>query len=361
MAAAETGPLPPLYAGWMRELLKSPVEGEPQSTCDDCAMCPSKGQTPAYSELFFNPETKCCTYVPEIPNYLAGRILSDRSPGMAAGLKSLRERIRGAGVTPLGIPQSATFEVLYRNVPGLFGRARSIRCPHFIEDGGRCGIWRHRPSVCATWHCKHERGALGKAFWNALHQLLSGVQKILSRWCVRDLPKETLHVLFPTPQLRGPGRALEAADIDGVSNPAARAAAWGPLLGREEEFYRQCARQVDALGWKDIRRIGGTELEVLEGLLVQAWKDLESDAIPVRLRPGTIRLTPVSPDTHQVLTYSDTDPIDVPAALIDVLGYFDGRPTQDALAAISREKGLELKRDLLRQLLDFQVLVDAGR
>lgn len=355
---ADPGTLPILYSRWMRELLKDRVGGEPEATCDDCAMCPSRGSTPGVSELHFNPVSKCCTYIPELPNYIVGRILSDPDPALTHGRDTVRARLQaGAGVTPLGIAQPVTFELLYKNAPGLFGRSQTIRCPHYIEDGGRCGVWRHRPSVCATWHCKHERGAVGKTFWRALHQLLCAVQRALARWCVMDLPPSVLSVLFPPLQSPGTGRALEAADIDGVMNPRIYAATWGDLKGREEEFYRSCARKVDALTWKDVRRIGGSELEILERLLLAAWKDLRSTDLPDRLRPGSVRVTPLSPGTTRVLSYSELDPIELPSELMDVLGYFDGRPTDDALAAIAQERGLEIERDLLRQLVDFQVLV----
>jgi Fe-S-cluster containining protein len=344
----------------MRELLKDRVGGEPEATCDDCAMCPSQGATPGVSELYFNPASKCCTYIPELPNYLVGRILSDSDPALAHGRDTVRGRLQaGAGVTPLGIAQPVTFEVLYRAAPGLFGRSQTIRCPHFIEEGGRCGVWRHRPSVCATWHCKHERGAVGRAFWKALHQLLCGVQRALARWCVLDLPPSVLSVLFPPLGNPGGSRPINAADIDGIASPSYYDAAWGSLKGREEEFYRRCARKVDALTWKDVRRIGGSELELLERLLLGAWKDLRSTAVPDRLRPGSVRVTAVTPETTRVISYSDLDPLEMPSELLDTLGYFDGRSTDDALRAIVREKGLEIERDLLRQLVDFQVLVAA--
>src|SRR5436190_23566607 len=93
-AAPDPGPLPPLYARWMRDLLKGAVSGEPEATCDDCAMCPSAGTAPAASTLYFNPDAKCCTYIPELPNYLVGRILSEADPALAHGRDTVRSRLR---------------------------------------------------------------------------------------------------------------------------------------------------------------------------------------------------------------------------------------------------------------------------
>ncbi|HYL82493.1 MAG TPA: hypothetical protein VEU07_16870, partial [Candidatus Acidoferrum sp.] len=69
-------PLPPLYGRWMDDLLPGPIPRETAATCDDCAMWPGPGDQPR-SDFFFLPETKCCTYIPTLPNYLVGRILED--------------------------------------------------------------------------------------------------------------------------------------------------------------------------------------------------------------------------------------------------------------------------------------------
>ncbi|HZE98498.1 MAG TPA: hypothetical protein VE981_15810 [Planctomycetota bacterium] len=360
-APADPGALPPLYSRWMRELLKDTVRGEPQSTCDDCAMCPSAGVKPQPNDRYFSPDVKCCTFVPELPNYLVGRILSDADPDGARGRESVRGRLRaGGGVTPLGVATPLMFELIYRGVSGVFGKSRAIRCPHYLEEGGgRCSIWRNRPGVCATWHCKHERGAVGHDFWRALHILLTAVQRALARWCVQDLPAEILSVLFPPIAPSTGGRPRSPEEIDGAASPAYYAAAWGTWKGREEDFYRDCARKVDRLRWSDVRRIGGVELTLLERLLLESWRKLRSDAIPEALRAGSVQVVPLPGGTSRVLSYNENDPIELPSELLDVLGYFDGRPTADALAAIDRERGLVLERDLLRQLVDFQVLVAA--
>ena len=66
--------LPPLYAGWIDDLLDGPLPHESEATCEDCAMWPS-ARTSASATLAFNRETKCCTYVPALANFLVGRIV----------------------------------------------------------------------------------------------------------------------------------------------------------------------------------------------------------------------------------------------------------------------------------------------
>jgi hypothetical protein len=55
--------------------------------------------------------------------------------------------------------------------------------------------------------------------------------------------------------------------------------------------------------------------------------------------------------------YSPHDPILLPAAVIDVLDRFDGRPTEQVLGEVAAELGLELDGALLQRLVDFGILV----
>src|SRR5262245_52393001 len=95
--------LPPLYAGWMDSLLGGAIPAEGRATCSSCAMLPPAGAAVEGSDHFFSPATKCCTYLPQLANFLVGRILGDQDPdpSAAAGRASVEARIdAGVGVTP---------------------------------------------------------------------------------------------------------------------------------------------------------------------------------------------------------------------------------------------------------------------
>ena len=55
-------------------------------------MWPPAG-TPTGPDLFFHRDTKCCTYLPDLPNFLVGRILEDPDPALAPGRASVERRI----------------------------------------------------------------------------------------------------------------------------------------------------------------------------------------------------------------------------------------------------------------------------
>ena len=102
--------LPPLYAGWIDDLLDGPLPHESEATCEDCAMWPGAGSSGA-GALAFHPETKCCTYIPSLPNFLVGRIVEDDDPAMAPGRASVEARIDARlGVTPMGIDRPAVHD-----------------------------------------------------------------------------------------------------------------------------------------------------------------------------------------------------------------------------------------------------------
>src|SRR5262245_26034784 len=100
--------LPPLYARWMDELLGQPIAPERSATCDSCAMVAPPTEATAGSAFYFSPETKCCTYLPQLPNFLVGRVLRDDDPDAATGRATVEKRIDArSGVTPMGLQRTA--------------------------------------------------------------------------------------------------------------------------------------------------------------------------------------------------------------------------------------------------------------
>lgn len=322
-------------------------------------MC-SSGQETASQSYFFDPGIKCCTYVPNLPNFLAGSALLDASEAGCFGRDSVDTRIAQAiGVTPLGLTRSPVVSLLYDNSTGAFGRNQSLRCPHYLDDGGRCGIWQHRNAVCSTWFCKHVRGETGHAFWRSLQDALTVAERNLAKWCVLELElgHEALHALASTGAWRGEHEALTRAALDDRVDAASYARIWGAWGGREQAFYGRCAELVDALSWQDVVEIGGAGLRAQVELARAAFRKLTSDDIAAVLKAGSFQVVSIQPQTVRVSTYSPFDPLDVPTPLLSVLSEFDGRPTADVLAGIESDHGIRLEPALIRKMADFKLLV----
>ncbi len=345
--------LPTLFDQWLRDALPAPLPSERGATCDACAMCP-QGEALPTSLYLFDAEVKCCVYQPELPNFLVGRALDE------PGGHTVQARIdRRLGLTPLGLDRPASYNVAYRNSVNTIGRARSLRCPHFLEDGGRCGIWKSRDALCSTWFCRHERGPVGAAMWMATLELLAAVQHTLSWWAVREegLPLEPLAALLPKSDF-DPRAAPkpDAAAMDGRPNEEALKALWGDHYGAEADFYRATARRVEVLSWAEVLAIGGPELQVRLDLLRSRQQRHRETTLPERLTVGAFEVVAQRVGGVRVVTYSSLDALDLPNALLGVLPAFDGRPTQEVLDQLESAWNLAIDPALLQRLVDWGVL-----
>jgi len=350
MSHDSPSPFPPLYAAWMDELFAGPIPDEPRATCLDCAMCESADSYSASPERFFHPATKCCTYLPELANYLVGRILADDDPAAAKGRASIEARINsGIAVAPFGLLSPPRFAQAYDNLSDdAFGREPGLRCPHYLDqEGGLCGIWKNRNSVCSTWFCKLERGAVALNYWDAARELLSAVEIDLARWLMLELSLN--HAA------RGP---LDANAFNDMADPDARRRIWGDWFGREREFYLACARLVDPLSWRDALAICGPETQTRARLAQEAYRRMTSDELPSRLKLGAFTATESGPGRCRVESKMyDREGLNLSQAALRVLPCFDGGPTAEVLDQIEREHRLRLGAGLLRRLADFGILV----
>lgn len=343
----------------MAELLGRAIPAESAADCRSCVMVAGRDGNSDPGRRWFDPVTRCCTYLPELPNYLVGRILADPSAGMAAGRRSVESRIDcGVAVTPLGLGKHDVHTLLYVHGADGFGASRTLRCPHHLDDGG-CGIWQHRMSVCATWFCKHVRGALGQRFWRAVQALLSAVERDLARWCLLEtgLGPKALASLLPPPVPAAPVFMLDRYQLDGRVDPRRYAAAWGERAGRERAYYRRCAELVQDMGWRQVLAVCGPEVTIRARQARDAFREVRSRGIPPRLRVGDYHIVEAAPEASLVASYSGFDPLRLPAAVLEALPFFDGRPAADALRTIERKKRLRFDRELVRKLIDFAILV----
>ncbi len=341
--------LPPLYDGWMKELLSTPISTEKRATCDDCAMGPGKGESPT-----FDPRVKCCTFYPELPNYTVGAIISDDD---SYGQVEVSKRFKsGSGLTPMGMARPPVYQVLMQTTKhgDAFGRAMSLKCPFQTPDL-RCGIWAYREATCFFYHCKFDRGRKGALMWQALRSLFIEIEKALALWCVIELDPgdAALDALDKPPQ------PLGHHALDGTVDAAPLKAMWGTWLGREAEFYTACWEKVSALTWKDVLAIGGPGVRMQARRVVAAVATHESTEIPSALRLNGYQATQVGRRVR-LRTFSTTDSIDLDPNLVGALAEFDGRPTAEVLATLEA-RGITIDDEEMVRLTNFDVLVPATR
>ena len=353
--------LPYIYGKWVGQLLETPIPEEQAAVCDSCAMCHSGESAPNRQTVYFDPAVKCCTYTPELPNFLVGAILFNTDNAMVFGRNTIKHRLsKGVGVTPLGIFPSPSFTLLYRNSPAAFGRSQALSCPHFETESGRCGIWQYRPPPCITWFCKHNRGTVGRDFWRELNLLLTSAHHNLAFWCMNQLgiDTEAMRTVINQPQRIDAESDISADMLDGNADESWLRSVWGNWYGRQDEFYQRCARLTEDLDWSNVEALGGAEVQVRAKIVKAAHRMLTDSTVPTRVRLGSYQIVSTGEDYIRVTTYSPYDPLDIPKNLFDVMVYFHGRPLTDALNIITRKLNVPLNSKVTQTLLDFGVLIE---
>jgi hypothetical protein len=320
--------LPDPYERWYVEMCGRPSPVETRATCDDCAMLPGAPSLPP--EGAFDPALRCCTHHPHLAAHFVGGILDGDDPH---GRAVVRARIAArVGVTPLGIAQPPGWPA--QPPPGAFGHSTALRCPFL--DGARCSIWRHRGTVCAAFHCKFDRGALGAGLWKLIQLAFATVERVVARWA---LERAGLELAACEALLRAPG------------DPALEARAWGGWHGREEPFFVDAARAVAQLSWSDIAALGARELGGLGAAMRGALERLDALKPPARVRRN--------PEILHHIRLDGGARLQNVGVLLDVIDV-DAR-TAAALAALGESSldALGLDEELTQRLLDWQVLLPA--
>ncbi len=349
--------LPALYQRWIDGLLAAPIPAEERSTCEDCAMCKPRGDERAEIGEPFQPNVKCCSYLPELPNFVVGAIL--RNDALHRGQQTVRDRIRAkVSVTPVGVGQPARIRLTLQTSKPAFGRSREILCPHYVdEDGGQCSIWAHREAVCSTYFCKHMRGAVGQVFWAALRGLLAYVERDVARFCVMKLDpgSEAIEVLATQGGPSENEAELDAAALESRPDPAEYSRRWGTFEGREEEFFISCAEMVEELDWADVVELCGADVALRALHTRRSFERLQSQELPERLAATSYTIAKAGSERALVVGYSQDDALELPTDLLGALHLFDGRPAEEAIEAVGK-RGVTLTKADVRRLVDFRIL-----
>ncbi len=338
--------LPPHALHWLSSALPGPLPQERRATCDRCVMCEPPTQR-------YRPDIKCCSYLPDLPNFLVGAQLADARAEPVA-LASIRRRIAaGAGVTPLGLGRTRLFDSIY-DPSESFGRAPGLLCPHFVAHDMSCGVWRYRNGVCATWFCRHDRGVVGLRLWESVRSLLTLVEESLATYALLEVGFEgpELAALAAWRATRGPPAAEE---LGGAPDPA-RLATWGAWSGKEEALYRACAAAVYPLPWAEVLRIGGAPVAAAHRVACFRWRELVYRELPAVLLGAPVEVLSRSAEAVVLVAYSPSDPVEVAPRVYDAIHALVG-PTASLFDRFEAATGESLPKDTLWRLIDAGVLV----
>jgi len=169
--------LPDLYYNIInRQILNLPVK-ETKATCHNCLR--ARDQRFEYT---YNPQLKCCTFIPFLPNYAVGGILSEKIQGYEIILELIAHR---NFILPIGIFPSFKYQAQFLNKKKAdFGNDAHLLCQYYDRNLNHCSIWKYRGVVCTTFFCRSDYGVKGLNFWDVLKDYLSYVEMALAEDCL---------------------------------------------------------------------------------------------------------------------------------------------------------------------------------
>ncbi|MBW2736363.1 MAG: hypothetical protein JRH20_28585 [Deltaproteobacteria bacterium] len=191
-------------------------------------------------------DCRCCTYFPQLPNYLVGLALKDPAS---------RDAMRGVVETGHALPEGLLAAprhfrlAVQSHAEDRFGEDPELVCPFLRQDDYLCGIHAYRNSICATFFCEHDHSDAGAALWQALQALTGHAETALAQWAMDQAGVSSADYLAQMNNLADDIDAL--SDGDGLSaqsgwSPLARDTLWGRWLGQECAFFEACADAVMA-------------------------------------------------------------------------------------------------------------------
>jgi hypothetical protein len=281
------------------------------ATCSHCPMQPTVQLQPEHRAVF-TAKARCCTYHPDLPNFLAGRALQRGGVG-AQKIRARLENIETRSPTAIVRPAEIADQYLEFGKTS-FGNREDLTCPYWVDGEHNCSLYADRNAVCRTWHCKSVDGAKGHAAWTAL------------RWTLLEVEAELSMALSAAP---APTRDAS------VEN-------W-------VEWYIACAERLDALNPETLESLRTPRLEQLILEVGKAVK-LRDAALPEILAPSVAQWF-VEPDGIAMTAWSGYDLVDTPTWIFELISRLDGITTwREAKRMTETAIGHKISDDLIHTL-----------
>ncbi len=263
--------IPRIYEALLPSDLLQMEPRESKATCDHCIMTKPQNR----GEIFYQPNLKCCTFQPFLPNYVVGAILSQEVLSAASALTSVRSKIAKREYSlPLGLVAPPNYQVaLNQRKKNEFGQREDWLCPYYNKEQQNCGIWRQRGAVCTSFYCKSSYGIKGLRFWDELSNYLTYVEMALM--------EESLVILDFSPRqisdLLNYLNRQEATKTEMKSSKMPEKKArdlWNGYYDDQEAFFKKSFEIVVGLDKKSFRDLLGYTGKQLEDRLRKAFEKI---------------------------------------------------------------------------------------
>lgn len=263
--------VPRLYEGLLPKDILSFEVKETLATCETCLMAkPRRKKTP-----FYEPDLKCCTYYPFLPNFVVGAILSDESRSAPGAVAAIREKIKTRHYSlPLGLVAPPNYQVPFNHrKQNEFGRRPDWLCPYFQPEQQNCGIWRHRGAVCTSFYCQSSFGKKGLRYWDQISNYLTYVEMALMEEALVMLdfsPRQISDLLSYLNR-----QEASAAEMRSPRLPEKKARdLWNGYFEDQEGFFKKSFQIVGELDRRAFKELLGETGQQLEDHLRKAFTEL---------------------------------------------------------------------------------------
>lgn len=234
--------LPAFYSKIIPEEILLWDPQETKATCEFCAMAPDKKKR----GLTYRADLKCCTFHPFLPNFLVGAILSEENESEAPARAVIRSKIQRREYSlPIGLTAPLRYQfAFHQRSKSDFGNREDWLCPYYQKTTDRCGVWRHRGSVCTSFFCKSDYGKKGLGFWKHFGDYLSFIEMCVLEECLAYLdfsPRQVSDLLQYLNRREGTTQEARSWVI-----PQAQARRlWNGYFDEQEVFFQKCWKLVN--------------------------------------------------------------------------------------------------------------------
>jgi len=126
---------PGFYHPFLPDFFQTELPRETSATCAECAMLSSAENQHGDFIGTYSAVSKCCTYYPEIPNFLVGAILAETDPAYEDGKNRIRSSIeKRVALTPHGLGRPRKYALLAKRTTDFFGKSRLLICPFYFRE-----------------------------------------------------------------------------------------------------------------------------------------------------------------------------------------------------------------------------------
>lgn len=249
------------------------VDPEEGSSCFNCPQVKAHG---------FHPTSRCCSYIPRIPNFLLGFALMD------ADTQAVARNFVGSGFT---IPEGSQVSPLQmeQSIGFLSGQLPhgTVVCPLLDRTSKKCQVYAFRNGVCSTFFCRHDQGEAGAEFWESLTDLVTQVETALAQWALEQAGFQ-LDAYFE--RFESLQHSMDACTDPGTGtwSDSARRTLFAEWYGREEELFLRCAEAIiqnkhnlfEIAGQQKLRQTPGYDAAQRERLGSRFEAALIAEALP---------------------------------------------------------------------------------